>query len=552
MLGSSSEPFEVELYDPERLSHLFHHAEHNSPLTIQDKYHIRFFKDYFSENEGLNAKYVVVEKKYINRDYLHDYANYYALCYKDYLKVCTRLHFFTGDFGSKDEFEKSFKSIIVEGTSKNEVFWANNYLGFIVIKPTPYSVIGFTILKHYNFNNTKKPFDIDRIYWGIKEYKIHIFGNEVKLSSLAFQEQDSALAACATIAIWCMLQRAAEDYYVILKSPGEITLDTGITDHQGNRLFPNKGLIVPDMCRAITKNGLVTEVRHTHDFEEGEFNQYLRKLINAYSPIKIPILLGLKVPINGDYYGHAVAICAHRMNSSSSTNNKNFLQKIFKNVYESEPKINWEASKINKFYAHDDQWGPFSNIEFAPNDTLITNWTRFSEKHEPCLPVAVIIPVYPKIRISYDDIETIILGFDKILMTALEHEINGPVTWDIQIFLSEEYKSKFKTQDDILDDTDEEDKVFQFKVLTLNLPKYIWIATIRINNIIVIEFLFDATGLAQSMLGLHVINYFPTLQSQLQQFLDNNISTIKNLVKDSLNVEYINFLQKEMSSITYS
>jgi len=50
----------------------------------------------------LNANTVVIEEDYIDKDYLIDYANYYARSFKDYKKKTTRLHFFTNCFSEND------------------------------------------------------------------------------------------------------------------------------------------------------------------------------------------------------------------------------------------------------------------------------------------------------------------------------------------------------------------------------------------------------------------------------------------------------------------
>ena len=145
--------------------------------------------------KDLEAKTIVIEPEYISKDYLHDYTSYYSLCYKEYPKVCSRVHFFSLDFNKRD-----FEILINNGSPSVDI--RNSYLGFIVVRPIPNTVIGFTVLKPYvhstGFNQ--------RNFWGLKKYPVHLFGIKLEVESLAFQEQDSVVSACATAAIWSMLQ----------------------------------------------------------------------------------------------------------------------------------------------------------------------------------------------------------------------------------------------------------------------------------------------------------------------------------------------------------
>jgi hypothetical protein len=96
---------------------------------------------------------------------------------------------------------------------------------------------------------------------GVRNYTIHLFGNVLTIESLAFQEQDTVLAACATTAIWTMLNKASVDFHTILKSPSQITKDADNLSFDGSRLFPNKGLNLLQICQAIYNSGLESEIK---------------------------------------------------------------------------------------------------------------------------------------------------------------------------------------------------------------------------------------------------------------------------------------------------
>ena len=164
--------------------------------VIRQKRHFTYLCNYLGE-QGLNAKTIVVEDDYISKDYLHDYASYYSLCFENYPKFCKRVHFFSSDFTLEE-----FKAALLKHDSDSAPFW-DGYLGFVVVKPIPVTVIGYTILKTYNSKE-----DLEgRYFGGTKEYKVHLYGKLLRVQSLAFQEQDHVLAACATTSIWTMLNK---------------------------------------------------------------------------------------------------------------------------------------------------------------------------------------------------------------------------------------------------------------------------------------------------------------------------------------------------------
>lgn len=110
---------------------------------IQSKNHFIFLKDYLSSPD-INAQTIVIEDDYINKDFLHDYASYYALCFQPYEKVCKRVHFFSDIFN-----EQELNNVILGIESQNKEFW-DKYLGFIVVKPIPITIIGYSVLKTYS------------------------------------------------------------------------------------------------------------------------------------------------------------------------------------------------------------------------------------------------------------------------------------------------------------------------------------------------------------------------------------------------------------------
>jgi hypothetical protein len=498
--------------------------KYTPPEVIVAKNHYKYLIEYLGVN-GLKAETIVIEENYISKDFLHDYVSYYALCFERYPKFCKRVHFFSCSFS-----EEQFSTIILGKESETQDLW-NTYLGFIVVKPIPVTVIGYSVLKTYSQSQS---FD-SRNFWGVRNYKVHFYGKEIELQSLAFQEQDSVLSACATTAIWAMLNKASVDFHTILKSPSQITKDADNLSHDGSRLFPNKGLNLLQICQAILNSGLVSEIKQDNYLlknANGETtakivsNKYLKKILNAYSSIGIPVILVVNVP-NGEYYGlHAITISGYKQKSP--------------NAIPPQPETSWLSNNIEKIYAHDDQWGPFARIDFQNEAELITPWTLLLANGSPTYVTNIVVPLYPKIRISYENIEAIVLGLDTILSLFLGEQLIADLVWDIKIQFSEDYK--FSIKNSTLDSSEKLNR------LTKSLPKYIWDATCYIGENKVFEFTFDATDVNSGMIGEDFICYLTTdVKPILSEFLSSNRSLLQPLFNLSSKSLYYDFLIQQLS-----
>jgi len=494
--------------------------EYTSEAIVKKKNHFLYLKEYLGEN-GLNAKQIVVEEDYISRDFLHDYTSYYALCFENYNKFCKRVHLFSSEF-TKREIKDA---LIGVNESKSNEIW-NSYLGFLVVKPIPVTVVGFSILKTYS---NGVDFGL-RNFWGTREYKVHFYGKELTVQSLAFQEQDSVVSACATTAIWAMLNKAALDHYTILKSPTEITNDADELSSDGSRLFPNNGLNILQISKAIFKSGMVSEIKQADaqfKNKNGEAicnvvsKQYLKKIINAYSSIGIPIILIINVP-NGNNYGlHAVTVSGYKKKAP---------------VHIAPTKeVNYLSDNIQKIYAHDDQWGPFVRISFNEDHSLNIPWSEFHPQKSPTVATNIVVPLYPKIRIAFEDIEVITLGLDAILTFFFDKALQADLVWDIKLHFSEDFKQSVKSSN--LETSLKE------QLLMNSLPKYLWVVSCYVAEIKIFDFTFDATDVKNGMIGKDVVCYISDkYKKDLSSFLSINSKILSGLFRHPASEVYYNFL----------
>src|SRR2546426_772477 len=232
----------------------------------------------------IKAQTIVVEHDYTDGAYLDDYAHYYVKSFADYRRRCRRLHFFSRVF-SKEELQVRLFGDDPERTLQG------SYLGFIVARPLPQAIIGRTAIATY-------PDDGGRRHYPVRlDYDANLFGTPLRINSLAFQEQDKVLAACATTALWSAFQKCADLFGTIAPSPAEITRLANTTESR-SRALPSRGLTLGQMCRATNSVGLEAEVfRCTASLP-------LASLIYAYVSAGVPVVLLVDIETEG----HAITI----------------------------------------------------------------------------------------------------------------------------------------------------------------------------------------------------------------------------------------------------
>jgi hypothetical protein len=148
-------------------------AEANPLITYQqvlDKRHYKYLCQYLDDGtkqHGMGVKSIILENKYIDRDYLADFTTYYALCFSGgYERYCRRLHFFSHEID-----KETFFSIIAQPNSiDNKKIW-EEYVGSCIIKPLPNCFLGRTILKTYDNTNIR-----NRKFPATRTYVQNVFG----------------------------------------------------------------------------------------------------------------------------------------------------------------------------------------------------------------------------------------------------------------------------------------------------------------------------------------------------------------------------------------
>ena len=486
--------FEVHKYSIGKLTALITEASDsdNNEFQISKKSHLNYFDGYFTD---LHAQSILVEHNYTDRYYTEDFSEYYVRCFQDYRKTCTRLHFFNEEFKKND-----FRTLLEGGHSIcTPSTLQNSYLGFVVVKPLPQTVIGRTCLRVYPHNGS-------RHYPITRSYKVNLYGIRLEaVETLAFQEQDSVVAACATSALWSVLHGTGILFHHQIPSPSQLTKLATKDLPVSTRTFPNSGLSTEAMARGIKSVSLEPYLESTIDL------YWLKCTLYAYIKAKIPMILGESLYCTesnpAELVGkHAVAITGYNLGLEHP---ELPTDSVFGELY-------LTASKINKIYVHDDQVGPFSKMLFDgknlsiphPNDpdqildtteSLEAGWTNTDgDKVYRAVPELLLIPLYLKIRIPFSAIFSIVAEFAKAINLVTDGCLNN-LEWDIYLTESNEAKEAF-LQSSL-------EGEYRTSLLLAPMPKYIWRVVALDESTQIIEFLFDATDINQGNFFLRAVEY---------------------------------------------
>ena len=506
----SQKSFDVEPFSRAALVRLLTElSPANSPHEIEARNHVDYLHRYLQE---IGAKTIVVERNYIDRDYLEDFAAYYVKCFKPYRKTCARLHFFQVEFTTDN-----FVALLEGSTAALQVQrLQQGYCGFVVVKPLPQTIIGRTCLRTY-------PASTSRAYPAARRFPAHLFGISLQVdSTLPFQEQDNVVAACATSALWSVFQATALEFQHELMTPVEIT--RAATEHfpAETRMIPNRsGLSTAMMAHAIRSVGLEPVLLSLSN-DAGA----LRANLYAYLSGRIPLIMGVRLidvtdPAQPRSIGyHAVAVTGYNLDPQPST-------------VPVAPDFYVKAFRMNKVYVHDDQVGPFARMDFdgvlvnlpdangnlVPHESLSTSWPddAGSKQNVRALPTLLLIPLYHKIRIPYEDVLASVYDFDGFLginRKAIGSTVLPEIEWDIRISNVNEVKGSFWMGGTI-------DPKVRARWLTSSMPRFLWRATGTSGVAQVFDILFDATDIHTSN-DIHAFICYDRTINDLLQILAKN------------------------------
>lgn len=495
-LSDQSPLFEILPFSEEALAEALSNQWIGAEALKREKYHYHFLLEYlaYEGNPDHQVKTILVENLHISYSYQSDYVAQYALSFPKYSRFCKRVHFFSKDFRFIEELVGESSSV-----ENNLTLW-EGYVGFVTVKPLPKARLGTILLKPYPSSAQNQ-----RVFTVIRDYQVSVLGENVILKSLPFQEQDTVVSSCATMALWSAIHMLHGLFQTPLLTPNEINGKAHFNIQSPILSLPGIGLDLAQICRVIEYLGLLPELR-TIDYGEDDSKDksFIKKFIYAYLRMGLPILVGLQFQGIGQ---HLVTIVGYKK-----------IDLVPQDIETSSVDINVYADQLKEFYAHDDQTGPFSRIKFLDTDGYVqmSRWQDFQSNNKLQGRITSLIAPLPKeVRISFEDIWLQISSFESILYPLIEIE-QDPVSkteqeiiWDIYLVRDQDFKTSIKG--------DETYARMRLDILNTFFPPFIWIARGTTNGMPSIEFIFDATDIPNAENYCFKILFFDDVFKQLLQ-----------------------------------
>ncbi len=469
-------------------------ATRECPVTmIESDAHSKYLFEYL-QSPDLAAAAIVVEPDYVDRDYLEDFAAFYVSCFYSYDRFCTRIHFFKQPL-TQIQFRRIIRGKVSKTTLQK---FRESYLGFIVVRPLPEASIGRTQLRTYLPDGGRRNYNATR------DYDVSLFGVALSVRSMAFQEQDRAVAACATVALWSCFQKTAELFGTAAPRPPVITADaTSALYHR--RSLPSTGLSTEQICSAIRQNGLDPEV-----FPQSAITP---SLIYAYLRFGIPLLMIAAIQGYPEQ-NHAITLNGYSVRDTIIGEERLFAPSPSANP----PRLGTAmvGRRINELYGHDDGIGPFSRLfvtmpfkEGWPF-TMTGSWkVPGTDDDAVILPIQIIAPLYRKIRLSFAEAQAsiaVVFAIAERLLSAFGFGRNDS-EWDIYLTTTSQYKIHIRDNASL-------SQARRDYLLAKSQPRFFWQCTLRVRNLPVMEVGVDATEFSKSN-PVFLMNHFDAVFGEL-------------------------------------
>jgi hypothetical protein len=448
---------------------------------------LEYIRNYVDE---LKCSAVVVEDKYIDRDYMQDHSAFYAASFANYPASCRRVHFFNGVAPAKIVSE--LRAVAAEALNGRQAFEtacrnfsAEKYLGFMVIKPLPGSPVGRTVLRTWEQDAVGK--DYIRRFDATRDYTSHLLGVELTIRGLGFQQQDEGVSACATTAIWSSLQKLRDFEDVAAATPAQVTASASRFALPFGRPLPSEGLSVDQMCQAIHALGVSPNLVRSDRFAPA------RSIIHAAAISGLaPILIIWNADTNER---HAVAVAGVK------------LRKKHEPILVAAGAIDDVAGDLIGIYIHDDRLGPYVRTAFEERTV--------EGKQRPCVIIDekgqnvqwvlthLLMPVHGKIRTAIAGMlrfSTKFGGFAYAALAAIGIK-RAPIKVSTRIVRAHLYIEQL-----LLDKTKaREDRLNQF-FGEVSLSRYVGVTSMVVPEIGDVDVLVDTTGTERNVNCLAVVS----------------------------------------------
>ena len=280
---------------------------------------LEYLESYLQRGDG-RAKTMVIEKPYVDRHYLRQ-----------------KLSEWVREASSGDPAQRQNINDVLDKA----------YIGFMTIRPLASAPFGKTILRPYRDKPTRSYIPAEG------GHLVHLMGFELRARGLPFQQQEQAVGACATTAIWSAMSR------VVRADGGRAPTPYAVTQAATRHYLRDRAL------PAVSGLELAQLTAAVHEFG---YAPYVLKPANEYATfvlsLKSYLLSGIPAVLvieDAKVEYHAVAASGYRLGDDEEPAD---------DIRVSFPDQGGELRSrgINRLYVHDDRFGPYVRMQLAPPD----------------------------------------------------------------------------------------------------------------------------------------------------------------------------------------
>jgi hypothetical protein len=331
----------------------------------------------------LDCRAVIAQEPTLEKEYQAEFKAYYSTTFENYKRYSRRLHFFSVGALAEEDTLDFIDRVCAASASKGNAHQTEGYLGFVNVRPVNSSPIGRSVLV--------KPQKCQFLTVA-ESFRTTVAGNTLRVHGAPFMQQDSAVSACAHVAIWTALR-------VRRKSDGRdaVTIAEVASAVDGGVLFgpvlPTQGLSIHTIIGVLERFGY-----HGHNIPTKRYTQAssaadggimfmrstdardrIKELVYPYLESGIPVILLFKQ--DGADFSHAAVAVGHDWRKANIT-----FGALHREIQVGENEkfsvlspVNW----INSLYVQDDSRGPYQAVGHSSKPYAFEN-------------VTTVIPVVPK------------------------------------------------------------------------------------------------------------------------------------------------------------
>lgn len=344
------------------------------------------YLDRYLRSSAIGAKTLVVEHPYTDRHYLEEYQRYYASSLRAPPARTTRVHVFAIALDDDTLIELNRRSATgADARAEVQQKLQRAYRGFIVLRPLAAAPIGRTVLAPFSGIES-------RVFRCARAHYSHLLGLELEVESVPFQQQETAVGACATTAIWSALASASRA--TGQRGPTPYAITEGATRHVAtDRQLPAQGgLELSQVVSSVRSQGFAPYVMKAADNYE-VFTHSLKCFLSSGIPV---VLLVYDEDFNGY---HAMTAVGYRRSDE---------EHLSPPLAYSEGPAELTTAGLSRIYVHEDRLGPYARMSLSAPDEehdspslkhLHFN-TSLHQDSEPMRVHSAVVPIYRKLRLT--------------------------------------------------------------------------------------------------------------------------------------------------------